>query len=53
MDKKETSITIRLTPEIHKALKLLAAMEGKTAKDCILDALDKTYPNWRNIQAKK
>ena len=53
MERNEISITIRLTPEIHKALKLLSAMEGKTAKDCILEALDKTYPNWRNIQAKK
>ena len=53
MEKKEITLTIRFTSEMHKALKLLSAMEGKTAKDCILEALDKTFPNWRNIQAKK
>ncbi len=53
MEKKETSITIRLTPEIHKALKLLSASEAKTAKECIMEALDKTFPGWRTITVKK
>lgn len=53
MEKKETSITIRLTPDVHKALKLLSASEGKTAKECIMEALDKTFPGWRNIEIKK
>jgi len=53
MDKKEISITIRLTAETHKALKLLSASEGKTAKECIMEALDKTFPGWRNITVKK
>ena len=53
MEKKETSITIRLTPDVHKALKLLAASEGKTAKECIMEALDKTFPKWRQLEIKK
>jgi len=47
MEKKEISITIRLTPETHKALKILAAREGKTAKQCIFEALDEKFPKWR------
>ena len=47
MEKKEISITIRLTPQLHKSLKMLAAKEGKTAKECLLEGLDKAFPGWK------
>ena len=52
MEKKEITITVRLTPEIHKAMKLLATKEGKSAKECILEGLDKAFPGWRNLEVK-
>ena len=52
MDKKEISMSIRFIPEIHKALKILAAKEGKTAKQCILEGLDKAFPGWRDEDKK-
>ena len=52
MDKKEISMSIRFTPEIHRALKILAAKEGKTSKDCILEGLDKAFPGWRALEVK-
>ncbi len=48
--KKEISITIRMDSETHRNLKILAAKEGKTAKDCIFSALDKQYPNWNKSE---
>lgn len=47
MDKKIVSMSIRLEQELHKALKILAAKEGKTSKDCLLEGLDKAFPGWR------
>lgn len=47
MEKKEISFTVRLASDTHKKLKLLAAMEGKTIKECIMEGLDKAFPNWR------
>jgi Antitoxin ParD. len=52
MNKKEISMSIRFMPEIHKALKILAAKEGKTAKQCILEGLDKAFPGWRDEDKK-
>lgn len=52
MEKKEIAISMRFTPEIHKALKILAAKEGKTAKQCILEGLDKAFPGWRSEEKK-
>lgn len=51
--KKEITITTRLTPELHKQLKLLSAREGKTIKECIMEGLDKAFPDWRTIEIKK
>jgi len=47
VDKKEVGMGLRFSPETHKALKILAAKEGKTAKQCILEGLDKAFPGWR------
>lgn len=52
MDKKEITMTIRFTPEIHRRLKMLAAKEAKTAKECILEGLDTAFPGWRNKEKK-
>ena len=52
MVKKEIGMGIRVAPEIHKALKILAAKEGKTAKQCIFEGLDKAFPGWRKIEEK-
>jgi predicted DNA-binding protein len=45
--KREITMSLRLAPETHKALKILAAKEGKTSKECILEGLDKAFPGWR------
>ena len=52
MQKKEVAMSIRFTPEVHRALRILAAKEGKTAKQCILEGLDKTFPGWRQEEKK-
>lgn len=52
MEKKEITLTIRFTPEIHRQLKMLAAREAKTAKECILEGLDKAFPGWRQEEKK-
>lgn len=52
MEKKEVAMSIRFTAETHKALRMLAAKEGKTAKQCILEGLDKAFPGWREQEEK-
>lgn len=36
-----------VTEEEHRQLKILAAKEGKTIKELLLEALEKLFPNWR------
>lgn len=52
MEKKEITMTIRFSPETHRRLKMLAAKEAKTAKECILEGLDKAFPGWRGEEKK-
>lgn len=47
MEKKEISMTIRMDAQTHRLIKILAAKEGKTAKQCFLEGLDKAFPGWR------
>ena len=52
MDKKEISFTVRLATETHRNLKILAAKEGKTIKECLMEGLDKAFPGWRDLEVK-
>lgn len=52
MEKKEITMTFRFTVEMHRQIKLLAAREGKTAKECFLEGLDKAFPGWREEEKK-
>lgn len=40
-------INFPVTEEEHRQLKILAAKEGKTIKELLLEALEKLFPNWR------
>lgn len=52
METKEVTLTIRVPQEVHRKVKVLAAKEGKTLKECILAGLDKAFPGWREQQEK-
>ena len=41
------SVNFDVTEEEHRQLKMLAAKEGKTVKELLLEALEKLFPNWR------
>lgn len=47
-DKKNAQMAFRLTEDERRALKILAAKEGKTMQAIIFEALDKTFPGWRD-----
>ncbi|WP_299393894.1 ribbon-helix-helix domain-containing protein [uncultured Desulfovibrio sp.] len=40
-------VNFPVTEEEHRQLKILAAKEGKTIKELLLEALEKLFPNWR------
>ena len=40
-------VNFPVTDEEHRQLKILAAKEGKTIKELLLEALEKLFPNWR------
>lgn len=40
-------VNFPVTAEEHRQLKILAAKEGKTIKELLLEALEKLFPNWR------
>jgi len=40
-------VNFPVTEEEHRQLKILAAKEGKTVKELLLEALEKLFPNWR------
>ena len=40
-------VNFPVTEEEHRQLKILAAREGKTIKELLLEALEKNFPNWR------
>ena len=48
MERKHVNFPV--TPEEHRQLKMLAAKEGKTLKELLLEALEKLFPNWRNSE---
>lgn len=45
MERKRVNFDV--TEEEHRQLKMLAAKEGKTVKELLLEALEKIFPNWR------
>lgn len=40
-------INFDVSEEEHRQLKILAAKEGKSIKELLLEALEKIFPNWR------
>ncbi len=48
----QKKLVIAISQEEHGKLKALAALKGITIKEAILNALDKTYPDWRQKQEK-
>lgn len=40
-------VNFPVSEEEHRQLKILAAKEGKTIKELLLEALEKLFPNWR------
>lgn len=41
-------VNFPVTENEHRQLKMLAAKEGKSIKELLLEALEKLFPNWRN-----
>lgn len=48
-DKYAKALTIRVSEQEHQCLKMLAVREVKTIKAIIFEALEKSFPEWRNI----
>ncbi len=46
-------VNFPVTEEEHRQLKVLAAKEGKSIKELLLEALEKLFPNWRKEQKKE
>ena len=46
-EKYAKALTVRVSEEEHQRLKMLAVREKKTLKAILFEALDKTFPNWR------
>lgn len=44
MEKKR--VNFEVTAEQHRQLKTRAALEGKTIKEIVMDALKKIFPEW-------
>lgn len=40
-------INFDVSEEEHRQLKILAAREGKSIKELLLETLEKIFPNWR------
>ena len=51
-DEKMKQTTFRLSETDHQCLKILAAKERKTIQELVLEALDKVFPHWRNLNKK-
>ena len=49
-DKKR--INFDVSAEEHRWLKTLAAKEGKTVKELLLEALEKIFPDWRKEKSE-
>lgn len=50
--KKDAQMAFRLTEEERRKLKMLAAKLGKTVQAVLFEALDNTFPGWREEQKK-
>lgn len=46
-EKYAKALTVRVSEEEHQRLKMLAVREKKTLKALLFEALDETFPNWR------
>lgn len=44
----EKTLTLKVSAEEHRAIKLLATEAGLTIKQFLYDALDKVHPHWRD-----
>lgn len=44
---KRKHVNFPVTEEEHQSLKILAAREGKSIKELLLEALEKLFPEWR------
>lgn len=42
-----TPLTFKISEDEKKALRILAAKEGKSLKDFLFLLLDRQFPNWR------
>lgn len=47
-EKYAKAMTVRISEEEHQKLKLLAVREKKTLKDLFFEAMDNTFPGWRD-----
>ncbi len=47
---KQKRINFDLSEKEHRQLKALAAKEGKSIKELLLEALEKLFPNWKDEQ---
>lgn len=45
---KTKQIPFRMTASEHTGLKILAAKQGKSIQQLLIDALDKAFPEWRD-----
>lgn len=43
-------VNFPVTEAEHRQLKMLAAQEGKSIKELLLDALTVLFPCWRNVR---
>ncbi|MEG2173135.1 MAG: hypothetical protein RRY29_07720 [Desulfovibrionaceae bacterium] len=43
-------VNFPVTEEEHRQLKMLAAKEGKSMKELLLEALEKLFPNWKKSE---
>lgn len=49
----EKTLTLKVSVEEHRKIKLLATEAGMTIKDFIFKALDALSPNWRDTDSTK
>lgn len=46
----EKRVSFPISEEEHKQLKILAVKEGKSIKELLLEALEKSFPGWRKSE---
>lgn len=45
-------MTIYLSDELHKKIKIIATLEGKSMKDLIIDAIEKEIDKWEKTKSE-